>query len=246
MESLSSIEREIRSNLKRSYNGLIQENRLIIEFSKQSSNDFENKQVNDKNDSLVNIDRYCDYIPLEEKIVLYLPVIEKDRLLPFSDDLLVRLLLWEKIGNWLTQTLTFPPDHECVPKIVSYNNCGEFYQSFCALSFAFRFVKDSILRIPFDVYLYKTSKEYDFLKLFQQFNGVEYQLPGLTKVQIFGLIQHARYENRLVTRDCIMDFYTCYMMRILNKSPHLIHRFKDFFSPKQREHFQDDSDMGEK
>ena len=63
MESLSSIEREIRSNLKRSYNGLIQENRLIIEFSKQSSNDLVNKQVNNNNNSLVNIDRYCIILP---------------------------------------------------------------------------------------------------------------------------------------------------------------------------------------
>ena len=244
---LSSIESNLRGFLRMNYNGLVDESKLTIDFSKNCPFNYENKRINNKTNPIININGYyCDYLPPEEKITIYLPVIDNDRLLPFSDDLLVRLLLWDKIGNWLTHTLSFHPDTDRVPKIASYNNCGDLYRSFCSSSFAFQFVKDSIRQFPYDVYLYKTSGEYKFLKLFQKFNGVEYKLPGLSTTQIFGLIQHARYENRLLTRDFIMDFYTGFIKRILGESPHLVNRFKDFFSEKQREYFKDDSDMSEK
>ena len=222
------------------YKGLIEESKLHIEFSDNYPDDYENKLVNNKNRTLVNIDGYyCDYIPLKERIIIYLPVIEQDRLLPFSDDLLVRLVLWEKIGNWLTHTLSFHPDADSVPKIASYNNCGDLYRSFCSSSFAFQFVKDSILEIPYDVFLFKASRDYKFLNLFFKFNGVEFQLPGLTKTQIFDLIQNARKENRFITRDFIMDFYTGYMIDMLDEFPYLFHLFKDFLSEKQRQYFND-------
>ena len=235
METLAAIEKQMRHYLRMNYNGLVDGDNLKIEFSDQHPADYENNRARFKNTDLIKIDGYyCDYQPELERVVLYMAVIKKDRLLFFDDDLLVRLCLWEKVGNWLTHTISFHTDTEQMPKIESYKNCGEVYRDFCSSLFTSYLVKDSLLLIPFDAFSFKTSSEYGFAKQFMKFNGVKYKLPGLSKPQMFGLIQEARKQNRYLTRDFIMDFFDDYIDDKISQKPPMFKHFCDYFSEKQK------------